>query len=118
MLISTNTNQALHTALKIENDNNQLINSFIGTNNNKSLMNAFDDVEVEENTQSLLFEEKEKDINKISDNELDKLMSLEAEKISTEPKEVFKQDYTIKPKITDDIKDKELDDLFKDKKKG
>tara|TARA_R110000822_G_scaffold47109_3_gene125121 strand:+ start:2179 stop:3141 length:963 start_codon:yes stop_codon:yes gene_type:complete len=118
MLISTNTNQALHTALKIENDNNQLINSFTGTNNNKSLMNAFDDVEVEENTQSLLFEEKEKDINKISDNELDKLMSLEAEKISTEPKEVFKQDYTIKPKITDDIKDKELDDLFKDKKKG
>jgi len=53
----------------------------------------------------------------MSDKQLDDMMNLEANKITEEEQMVFKQDYSIKPKIKDDIKDKELDDLFNSKKK-
>jgi recombination protein RecT len=120
LLISTNTSEALHTALQIENDNNGLLNTFNKSNNSKNLMNAFDDVEDEIDNQPLLFEETPLETPKIavedkkpldmSDAELDSMMELEAEKMKDK---AFKQDYTIKPKIKDEIKDKELDDLFK-----
>ena len=45
MLISGNSNEALTTALQIENENNALINTFGSTKPQKqSLMNAFNDV--------------------------------------------------------------------------
>ena len=124
LLISTNTSEALHTALQIENDNNGLLNAFNKSNNSKNLMNAFDDIEGGNDSQPLLFEETPVETPKISveqkkpfemtDNELDDVIELEAEKMKEKE---FKQDYTIPPKIKDDIKDKELDDLFKTKKK-
>jgi phage RecT family recombinase len=101
LLISTNTSEALHTALKIENDNNQLINS-LGVNNTRNLMTGFDDIDDDKN-QTLLFEEKEKVTNIAADNNLDDMSEYD---IITP---------IIKDKISDDIEDKELDDLFQGK---
>ena len=125
LLISTDTTEALHTALQIENDNNQLTNSF-NKNNKRNLMTGFIDLEDDIKEQPTLFVDntlepiKEDKIAPmdISDNELEALMTIEAEKIGLDDTlDVFKQDYSIKPKITDEIKDKELDDLFNSKKK-
>jgi hypothetical protein len=113
----------LHTALQIENENNGLLNTF-NKSKSQNLMNAFDDIEEEIDTQPLLFDETPVETPKIAveqkkpfdmtDKELDDVMELEAEKMKEKE---FKQDYTIKPTIKDEIKDKELDDLFKTKKK-
>ena len=127
MLISTNTTEALHTALQIENDNNGLMNSYTKSSSSKNLMNAFEDIEDKDDSQTFLFDETPLEAPKtpletikppqeMSDDELDAVMELEAEKINKAEKIAFKQDYTIKP-IKDEIKDKELDDLFNSKKK-
>ena len=137
LLISTNTSEALHTALQIENDNNGLMNSYTKSSSSKNLMNAFEDIEDANDSQTLLFDdspleapkkavETTKPPQEMSDDELEAVMELEAEKINktdpfmNEPKKTektpFKQDYTIKP-MKDEIKDKELDDLFNSKKK-
>ena len=100
-------------------------------------MSAFEDIEDANDSQTLLFDESPLEAPKkavettkppqeMSDDELEAVMELEAEKINktdpfmNEPKKTektpFKQDYTIKP-MKDEIKDKELDDLFKSKKK-
>ena len=139
LLIFTDTTEALHTALQIENDNNQLTNSFTKTNK-RSLMTGFVDVEDDIKEQPTLFVESpiepvkdDKAPMDMNDDELEAVMELEAKKISkTDPylkqtqefaqkqedkkvKKEFKQDYTINP-TPKEISDKELDDLFSKKK--
>lgn len=56
MLISGNPTEALMTAIKVENENNALINTFGNSNQKKGLLNAFSD-EDNSNEQTLISQE-------------------------------------------------------------
>ena len=129
LLISTNSSEALHTALQIENENNGLINSYTKTNNSKNLMTAFDDIDEPNDTQPLLFDETPSETPKIavesknpmemSEEEIDSVMELEAEKYrKSDPfmPDTFEPQKDKSPtKVEQRIKGES--DLFSDKKK-
>ena len=142
LLISTNTSEALHTALQIENENNQLISNY-SKSNQRNLMTGFDDLKEKVEEQPTLFVESPSETPKIenknyykkpyemNEEELEVIMEKEAEKIKKSdpflqsdvvddsPENVIpeiKKDTKDKDLFGGDIDPKDIDALYKDTK--
>jgi len=88
MLISGNPTEALMTAIKIEQENNALINTFGNNNQKKGLMNAFggdDDYTIADNGENLIGQEaiNFEEMSSMSEEEIEAELEKEAKKSQT-----------------------------------
>ena len=129
LLISTNTSEALTTALQIENENNQLISNY-SRSNQRNLMTGFDDLKEKKSEQPTLFVESplespetpENNYYKkpfdMTDKEMEDALEIEAKKIKEKDPFIFseKEENTELP-FDGEISPEALDELYDDKKK-
>ena len=129
LLISTNTSEALTTALQIENENNQLISNY-SRSNQRNLMTGFDDLKEKKSEQPTLFVESplespetpENNYYKkpfdMTDKEMEDALEIEAKKIKEKDPFMFpeKEENTELP-FDGEISPEALDELYDDKKK-
>jgi phage RecT family recombinase len=114
LLISTNTSEALHTALQIENENNQLISNY-SNSNQRNLMTGFDDLKEQKVEQPTLFVESPSETSQQGDKHYRQPYEMSEDELNLaleeEAKKINKQDPYVTPPKKEETPEQVVSDL-------